>query len=111
MVLYAVYVFDNIELSLSPSIFYGVSFSEDKHIKRDFYTKSKYKNIGYKSHIGIGYNISPRFFIFLNHDYFYFKDDKSQMDYFENKKFKYMSLPSSMRYDENSLSIGMKYKF
>lgn len=104
------YMVQNIQFFLNPTLYYGFNFSKDNHLKRDFYTKTKYSGLGYGFSSGINYNISSSLSISFKYHTFYFKDTHSQMDYATSKDFKYLSLPSSMSYKENRIILGFKYK-
>jgi hypothetical protein len=99
----------NIHIVISPEVYYGFSFSKDTHIQRDFYTKTKYNGLGYGFKCGLSYDFSKALSINLIYHYFYFKDSDSHMDYMTNQDFKYLSLPSSMKYKENSFKLCIKY--
>jgi hypothetical protein len=92
-----------------PSICYGVNFTKDNHINREFNAKATYKGFAYATDIKVGYKILKNTTIKLFYKTFYFKDDNSNLEYESNEGFKFRTLPSSFSLDQQIVGLELEY--
>lgn len=101
----------DMKLNLEPSLIYSYIEAKDSHLLRNFYTRQDSNAFGYGLKIDFSKKITKNSILSLYYNYETYKDDKTNMDYYNISGNKYLSLSSSYDYENSVLGFGYSYLF
>lgn len=104
-------IYKNLFIELEPTFIYAYIESKDTHVLRSFYTLQKAKAFGYALAFNTSYRLNQNSKIKLFLNYEILKDNSIDMDYYNFLGSKYLSLPSSYRYENRTIGIGYIFSF
>jgi hypothetical protein len=104
-------VYKDILIELEPALIYAFIESKDTHVLRSFYTLQKSKAFGYALQCNTSYKLNQNSKIKLSLSYEMLKDKNVDMDYYNLLGSKYLTYPSSYRYENTTIGIGYVFSF
>ncbi|MEN8194642.1 MAG: hypothetical protein ABFS12_17610 [Bacteroidota bacterium] len=104
-------IYKDILIELEPALIYAFIESKDTHVLRSFYTLQKSQAFGYTFQCNANYKLTQNSKIKLSLNYEMLKDKNVDMDYYNLLGSKYLTYPSSYRYENRTIGIGYIFSF
>lgn len=104
-------IYKDILIEFEPSLVYAFVESKDTHVLRSFYTLQNSQAFGFALKFNTSYKLNPNSKIKLLLNYDILKDNNVDMDYYNTLGQKYLTYPSSYRYENRTIAIGYVFSF
>jgi hypothetical protein len=104
-------IFQNINFTIHPYFIFTNIKAKDSHLLRNFYTMQYSNAYGYglKGKIDYSLNVISTFSFYYNYETF--KENKTDMRYYNLINENYLTLPSSYKSRNTIIGFSYKYKF
>lgn len=104
-------IHQDISIELEPSLVYAFVESKDIHTLRSFYTLQNSQAFGYKLKFNTTYKMNSSSKIKLSLNYERLEDKNVDMNYYNTLNEKYLTFPSSYKYENKTINVGYVFSF